>query len=66
MSKIRTKKPDEKAEELFFLLWKDQLKIINYMFNELESIKFKHEDDRIWWALVKEEFQEMIKLNDQR
>jgi len=65
MSKIRTKKPDEKAEEVFVLLWRDSLKIINYMFNEIEQIKFKHEDDRVWWALVKEEFQEMIKLNDE-
>jgi hypothetical protein len=68
MSKIRTKKPDEKAEELLFMLLtrKDPAKIIDYLLKDIEQIKFKHEDDRIWWALVKENWDEITKIDDQR
>lgn len=68
MSKIRTKKPDEKAEELLFMLLtrKDPAKIIDYLLKDIEQIRFKHEDDRVWWALVKENWDEITKLDDQR
>jgi len=66
MSKIRTKKPDEKAEELLFMLLKkkDPAKIIDYLLADIEQIKFKHEDDRVWWALVKENWDEITAIND--
>jgi hypothetical protein len=66
MSKIRTKKPAEKAEELLFMLLtrKDPAKIISYLLNDIGQIKFKHEDDRVWWALVKENWDEITFIDD--
>lgn len=68
MSKLRTKKPDEKAEELLFMLLtrRDTAKIIDYLLTDIVQIKFKHEDDRIWWALVKQNWDEITRLDDQR
>jgi hypothetical protein len=65
MSKIRTKKPDEKAEELLFMLLtrKDPAKIIDYLLKDIEQIRFKHEDDRVWWALVKQNWDELLNLD---
>ena len=68
MSKIRTKKPAEKADELLFMLLtrKDPATIIDYLLKDIEQIKFKHEDDRVWWALVKEHWDEITNVDDQR
>lgn len=67
MSKIRTKKPDEKAEELLlFLIRHNAEDAINYLLKDIESIRFKHEDDRVWWSLVKEIWDETTSGNDQR
>lgn len=68
MSKIRNKKPDEKAQELLYkaLMRKDTIAIVNYLLEDIGNIKFKHEDDRVWWALVKQEWDEITRLDDQR
>lgn len=67
MSKLRTIKPDEKSEELLLLLIKHNAEdAINHLLNDISKIRFKHEDDRIWWALVKEIWDETTKANDQR
>lgn len=65
MSKIRTKKPDEKAQELFYkaLMRKDTIAIVDYLLEDIEHIKFKHEDDKVWWALVKQEWDELTSLD---
>lgn len=65
MSKIRTKKPDEKAEELLLFLIRHNAKDAIYsLLNDILKIRFKHEDDRVWWALVKETWDETTALND--
>lgn len=65
MSKIRTKKPDEKAEELLLFLIRHNAKdAIDSLLNDISKIKFKNEDDRVWWALVKEIWDETTALND--
>ena len=65
MSKLRTKKPNEKADELLFMLLtrKGPATIINCLLKDIEQIKFKHEDDRVWWALVKEYWDESTNLD---
>lgn len=65
MSKIRVKKPDEKAEELLLFLIRHNTKdAIDSLLNDISKIRFKHEDDRVWWALVKDIWDETTALND--